>query len=65
MKTSIRLALTSLAVGCITFAASGAPLPFLDQGHKPTIGLSAPLPPLTPDGAPPQAPHAFLTHNQP
>jgi hypothetical protein len=31
VKTSIRLALTSLAVGCITLAASGAPLPFL--GH--------------------------------
>jgi hypothetical protein len=31
VKTSIRLALTSLAVSCITLAASGAPLPFL--GH--------------------------------
>ena len=31
VKTSIRLALSSLAVSCITLAASGAPLPFL--GH--------------------------------
>jgi hypothetical protein len=31
VKTSIRLALTSVAVSCITLAASGAPLPFL--GH--------------------------------
>jgi hypothetical protein len=29
VKTSIRLAFTSLAVSCITLAASGAPLPFL------------------------------------
>jgi hypothetical protein len=34
VKTSIRLALTSLAVSCITFAASGAPLPFLAHAKR-------------------------------
>jgi hypothetical protein len=34
VKTSIRLALTSLAVSCITLAASGSSLPFL--GHAKT-----------------------------
>ena len=34
MKTSIRLALTSFAVSCITLAAAGTPLPFL--GSVPT-----------------------------
>ena len=34
VKTSIRLALTSLAVSCITLAASGAPLPFLSHAKN-------------------------------
>jgi hypothetical protein len=37
VKTSIRLALTSLAVSCITLAASGAPLSFL--GHAKDAGV--------------------------
>ncbi|MDP3738369.1 MAG: hypothetical protein Q8R02_13320 [Hyphomonadaceae bacterium] len=64
MKTSIRLALTSLAVCCITFAASGAPLPFLEQSHKAAIDLSVPLPPGSPDGQPPAAPHAIQPDRQ-
>ena len=46
MKTSIRLALTSLMVCGITFAASGAPLPFLPKPQTTSITLAAPLPPV-------------------
>jgi hypothetical protein len=45
VKTSIRLAFTSLAVSCITLAASGAPLPFLDhakRAHAQQVILLAP-----------------------
>ncbi|MEQ1608937.1 MAG: hypothetical protein ABL956_08240 [Hyphomonadaceae bacterium] len=44
MKTSIRLALTSLLVCGITFAASGAPLPFLPKHQTVSATLDAPLP---------------------
>lgn len=53
VKTSIRLALTALAVGGVTFAASGKPLPFLAPAHETTAVLAAPLPPASPDGAAP------------
>lgn len=55
MKTSIRLALTALAVGGVTFAASGKPLPFLDSAHETIATRSAPLPPASPDGEAPAA----------
>jgi hypothetical protein len=58
VKTSIRLALTSFAVCCITFAAAGMPLPFLEPAHQPAAVVSAPLPPASPDGLPPDMPHA-------
>jgi hypothetical protein len=58
VKTSIRLALTSVAVCCITLAATGTPLPFLEPAHQVTAGASAPLPPASPDGLPPDMPHA-------
>lgn len=45
MKTSIRLALTSLAVCGLTFAASGAPLPFMPKAQPVIATLDAPLPP--------------------
>lgn len=45
VKTSIRLALTSFLVCGITFAASGAPLPFLPKPQTVSITLAAPLPP--------------------
>jgi len=48
VKTSIRLALTSLLVCGITFAASGAPLPFLPKPQTTSITLAAPLPPAEP-----------------
>jgi hypothetical protein len=57
VKTSIRLALTSLAVCCITLAAAGTPLPFLEAAHKAAASLSAPLPPASPDGLPPDMSH--------
>lgn len=51
MKTSIRLALTSLAVSCITFAASGAPLPFLGHAkHAPQARRAILLAPESLDG---------------
>jgi len=58
VTTSIRLALTSFAVGCITLAAAGTPLPFLEPAHEAAARLSAPLPPASPDGLPPDMPHA-------
>lgn len=58
MKTSIRLALTSFAVCCITLAAAGTPLPFLEPAYNATASLSAPLPPASPDGPPPDMPNA-------
>lgn len=45
MKTSIRLALTSLLVCAITYAASGAPLPFLPKAQPTIATLDAPFPP--------------------
>ncbi|MBK8839961.1 MAG: hypothetical protein IPO30_15000 [Hyphomonadaceae bacterium] len=45
MKTSIRLALTSLLVCGVTFAASGAPLPFMPKPQTVSATLDAPLPP--------------------
>jgi hypothetical protein len=45
VKTSIRLALTSLLVCGITFAASGAPLPFMPKPQTASATLDAPLPP--------------------
>jgi hypothetical protein len=53
MKTSIRLALTALAVSGITLAASGKPLPFLTPAHETIADWSAPLPPASPDGEAP------------
>ena len=52
VKTSIRLALTSLLVCGITFAASGAPLPFLPKPQTTSITLAAPLPPAEPGDQP-------------
>lgn len=49
VKTSIRLALASLAVCAITFAASGAPLPFTTDAHRQFAVVEAPLPLSTPD----------------
>jgi hypothetical protein len=49
VKTSIRLALTSFAVSCITLAAAGTPLPFLGPAPK-TAAPAALLPPASPDG---------------
>jgi hypothetical protein len=50
VKTSIRLALTSLAVSCITLAASGAPLPFLGHAKHAAIGQPILLAPESLDG---------------
>jgi hypothetical protein len=55
MKTSIRLALTALAVSGVTLAASGKPLPFLDPTDETIAARSAPLPPASPDGDAPAA----------
>jgi hypothetical protein len=49
LKTSIRLALTSFAVSCITLAAAGTPLPFF--AHAPRTAAPATLlPPASIDG---------------
>jgi hypothetical protein len=46
MKTSIRLALSALAVSGVTFAASGKPLPFLPpEPATPTLQAEPLLPP--------------------
>jgi hypothetical protein len=45
VKTSLRLALTSLLVCGITFAASGAPLPFQEKPKTANATLEALLPP--------------------
>jgi hypothetical protein len=58
VKISIRLALTSLAVSCITLAAAGMPLPFLEPAPDASVGVSAPLPPASPDGLPPDMPRS-------
>ena len=50
MKTSIRLALTSLAVSCITLAASGAPLPFLGHAKAAQVEQAILLAPESLDG---------------
>lgn len=50
MKTSIRLALTALAVSGVTFAASGKALSFSAPAHQTIATHSAPLPPASPDG---------------
>ena len=50
VKTSIRLALTSLAVSCITLAASGAPLPFLDHAKPAKTQRTILLAPESLDG---------------
>lgn len=58
MKTSIRLALTSLAVSCITLAASGAPLPFISHAKSVDVQQAILLAPDGPDGqglAPPRS----------
>ena len=44
MKTSIRLALTSFAVTCITLAAAGTPLPFLGSAPAAASPASAATP---------------------
>jgi hypothetical protein len=49
VKTSIRLALTSFAVSCLTLAAAGTPLPFLGQAPK-TAAPAVLLPPASIDG---------------
>jgi hypothetical protein len=49
VKTSIRLALTSFAVSCITLAAAGTPLPFLGSPHQ-TAAPAVLLPPASLDG---------------
>lgn len=53
MKTSVRLALTALAVSGVTLAASGKPLPFLDPADEMIAARSAPAPPASPDGEAP------------
>jgi hypothetical protein len=65
MKTSIRLALTALAVSGVTLAASGKPLPFLDPAYETIAARSAPLPPASPDGDAPAAGRAgrFGSHD--
>jgi hypothetical protein len=54
VKTSIRLALSSFAVSCITLAAAGTPLPFLAPAHQ-TAAPAVLLPPATLDGHQPAA----------
>jgi hypothetical protein len=49
VKTSIRLALTSFAVSCLTLAAAGTPLPFLVHAPK-TAAPAVLLPPASIDG---------------
>ena len=44
MKTSIRLALTSFAVSCMTLAAAGTPLPFLGNPPAAAAPVAAYLP---------------------
>jgi hypothetical protein len=53
VKTSIRLALTSLAVCGITFAASGKPLPFMPKAEKAEVGSPILLAPEGIDGPTP------------
>jgi hypothetical protein len=55
VKTSIRLVLTALAVGGITFAASGKPLPFLGSAHQARTPTPVLLPPDIVDGPAPGA----------
>jgi hypothetical protein len=57
MKTSIRLALTALAISGVTLAASGKPLPFLDPPHDTIAARTAPLAPASPDGDAPVVAH--------
>jgi hypothetical protein len=49
VKTSIRLAFTSFAVSCLTLAAAGTPLPFLEPAPN-TAAPAVLLPPASPDG---------------
>jgi hypothetical protein len=53
IKTSLRLALTALAVSGITFAASGKPLPFLAKAQPAQAMHPVLLPPGTIDGQTP------------
>lgn len=53
MKTSIRLALTALAVSGITFAASGKPLPFIAKAQPAEVSSPVLLPPQGVDGPTP------------
>ncbi|HEV7694518.1 MAG TPA: hypothetical protein VGO52_27020 [Hyphomonadaceae bacterium] len=53
LKTSLRLALTALAVSGITFAASGKPLPFLAKAQPAEAVNPVLLPPGTLDGQTP------------
>jgi len=53
LKTSLRLALTALAVSGITFAASGKPLPFLARAQPAEASDPVLLPPGTVDGQTP------------
>ena len=50
MKTSIRLALTSFAVSCITLAVAGTPLPFLASAPAAASPASAAGTPAALDG---------------
>ena len=67
VKTSIRLALTSLVVSCITLAASGAPLPFLTHAKHAQTQQAILLAPESLDGQglapsrPLEAAHAALS----
>ena len=53
VKTSIRLALTALAVSGITFAASGKPLPFIAKAQPAEVLSPVLLPPQGVDGPTP------------
>jgi hypothetical protein len=53
IRTSLRLALTALAVSGITFAASGKPLPFLAKAQPAEAANPVLLPPGTVDGQTP------------
>jgi hypothetical protein len=53
IRTSLRLALTALAVSGITFAASGKPLPFLAKAQPAEAMNPVLLPPQTADGPTP------------
>ena len=53
IKTSLRLALTALAVSGITFAASGKPLPFLAKAQPAEAMNPVLLPPGTLDSQTP------------